>query len=188
MTRSYDPNSRPLSTVRFQVRTQKINKMQTVPVPVCNDKTAPEALISASTTTKDIVVAGTDNLSSTTVSTSTTKVIITDQAGNVTTLTFQKTYSSKLLTLAKLVNIQYGSSTPVTLPTSFTYIWKRGQAPFISFHFFFGLPSARTVEIRPYVDIISSFHEVLPNGAPRTTERRIPSNTSVFSASCIHAR
>ena len=87
------------------------------------DKTAPEAIISASTTLKDLVIIGMDNLSSTTVSATGSKTTITDQAGNSTTLAFQKTLNAGLLTLAKLVSIQYGTSIPVVLPTSFAFIW-----------------------------------------------------------------
>ena len=88
------------------------------------DKTPPEAIISASTSTKDLVVTGTDNLSTTTViKTTSTATTITDQAGNSTTLYFQKTFSGGFLTYAKLASIQYGTSTPIALPSSFVYIW-----------------------------------------------------------------
>ena len=93
------------------------------------DKTAPEAIISASTTLKDLAVVGTDNLSSTTASSTGNKTLITDQAGNTTTLTFQKTLNAGLLTLAKLVNIQYVTSLPIALPTSFAFIWNPLVSP-----------------------------------------------------------
>ena len=86
------------------------------------DKTAPEAVISAATSTQDLVVVGTDNLSSTTVTKTGTSTTIIDQAGNKTTLTFAKIYSGKVLTYARLSSIQYGS-TPILLSSSFLYVW-----------------------------------------------------------------
>lgn len=93
------------------------------------DKTAPEASITVSTSTKDIVVTGIDSVSSTTVAKTATSTTITDAAGNVTKLIFQKTYLGSLLMLARLKSIQYGTSTPISLPSSFLYIWNPLTSP-----------------------------------------------------------
>jgi pimeloyl-ACP methyl ester carboxylesterase len=87
------------------------------------DKTFPEARIMISTSTKDLSITGLDTMSSTTVSKTATSTEITDEAGNVTKLVFQRTYSGKVLTYARLLSIQYGVSSPITLPTSFLYVW-----------------------------------------------------------------
>ena len=87
------------------------------------DKVAPEALITVSTSTKDFLITGIDNLSSTTITKTATSTTVTDQAGNTLTLNFQKTFTGNLLTLAKLTSIKYGTSTPISLPTQFVYIW-----------------------------------------------------------------
>lgn len=93
------------------------------------DKTAPEAIISASTTTKDLIVTETDALSTTTVIKTATSTRITDQAGNTTTLVFQETFSGGFLTYAKLSSIQYGTTTLVALPSSFLYVWNTKLSP-----------------------------------------------------------
>jgi pimeloyl-ACP methyl ester carboxylesterase len=89
------------------------------------DKTAPEASISVSTSTQDILVAGSDNFGTTTVAKdSSGNVTLTDQAGHTTKLFFTKTYSGKQLAYAKLTGVQYDSQPKVTLPSSsFLYIW-----------------------------------------------------------------
>ncbi len=93
------------------------------------DKTPPEANIVVSTSNKDLLITGLDALSSTTVTKTTTSTNITDQAGNSTKLVFQKTFSGAFLTLAKLASIQYGTSTPIKLPTSFVYLWNLSTNP-----------------------------------------------------------
>jgi hypothetical protein len=87
------------------------------------DKTPPEVTLLVSTTTKDMFAIGSDNLSSTTVKSVSTSITVTDLAGNVTTLNFQKTYTGGILTYARLASVQYGTSTPISLPTSFVYLW-----------------------------------------------------------------
>ncbi len=89
------------------------------------DKTAPEASISISTSTQDILVVGVENLGTTTVlKDSIGNVILTDQAGHTTKLFFTKTYSGKQLTYAKLTGVQYDSQPKMTIPSSsFLYIW-----------------------------------------------------------------
>jgi hypothetical protein len=89
------------------------------------DKTAPEALISVSTSTQDILVAGSDNFGTTTVAKdSSGNVTLADQAGHTTKLFFTKTYNGKQLTYAKLTGVQYDSQPKTTLPSSsFLYIW-----------------------------------------------------------------
>jgi hypothetical protein len=89
------------------------------------DKTAPEASISVSTLTQDILVVGVDNFGTTTVlKESSGNVTLTDQAGHITKLFFTKTYNGKQLTYAKLTGVQYDSQPEITLPSSsFLYIW-----------------------------------------------------------------
>jgi pimeloyl-ACP methyl ester carboxylesterase len=91
------------------------------------DMTPPEAILSFDPVLKDLGMIGTDALSSTTITRTATTTIIIDQAGNGTRLNFQKTYSGKFLTLARLVSIQYGTSTTAALPTSFAYIYDSAQ-------------------------------------------------------------
>lgn len=89
------------------------------------DRSAPEASISVSTGAQDILVEGTDNLGTTTVAKdSSGNVTLTDQAGHTTKLFFQKTYTGKQLTYAKLTGVQYDAQPKVILPSSsFLYIW-----------------------------------------------------------------
>jgi len=87
------------------------------------DTTSPEATIHADVARHDLSIVGTDNLSSTTVTKTDTTATITDQAGNTTMLTFKKIRENKRLTSARLTHIQYGTSTPTALPTSFLYTW-----------------------------------------------------------------
>jgi hypothetical protein len=90
---------------------------------VLPDITPPEAIITVSTSTKDILVQGMDDMSQTTmVNKSATTTIITDESGNQTTLFFQKTFSGSILTYTKLTGINYGTST-IALPSSFLYVW-----------------------------------------------------------------
>ena len=90
---------------------------------VLPDITPPEAVITVSTTTKDILVLGIDDTSpTTTIAKTATTTTITDQSGNKTTLFFQKTFNGNILTYAKLTGISYGTST-TPLPSSFLYVW-----------------------------------------------------------------
>ncbi len=88
------------------------------------DRTAPEARVSADVLTKDLKVVGTDNMGSTTVEKTTTGYAVTDEAGNTTKLTFERTYQNRVLTLARLASIQYGTAPVITLAeTQFVYVW-----------------------------------------------------------------
>jgi pimeloyl-ACP methyl ester carboxylesterase len=127
-----DPSQSPTASSTLQVDlngdgvvdTKLQAKQGSVVLP---DLTPPEALFSADVISHDLAVTGVDDTSSTTVQKSATTIVITDQAGNKTTLTFQKTYSNNLLTLAKLTSIQYGNATPIALPTFFAYVWDSKQ-------------------------------------------------------------
>ncbi|MFA6493618.1 MAG: hypothetical protein WCT49_01075, partial [Candidatus Paceibacterota bacterium] len=45
-------------------------------------------------------------------------------SGNTTTLFFQKTFTAKRLTFAKLTGVQYGTDPKISLPSSsFLYLW-----------------------------------------------------------------
>lgn len=98
---------------------------------VLSDFNPPEGVISVDLATKDLKVEGKDAEGSTTVSkTGTSTYVIIDQGGNTTKLVFQKTYSGKLLTFARLTGIQYNNSPMVTLPkTSFLYLWQPKNNP-----------------------------------------------------------
>jgi len=90
---------------------------------VLPDFVPPEAVISVSTSTKDISILGVDDVSpATTVTKTATTTTITDQSGNTTTLYFSKTFTNNLLTYARLTGINYGTST-MTFTSSFLYVW-----------------------------------------------------------------
>lgn len=88
------------------------------------DNTPPEAVVSVDPVTKDLKVEGVDETSSTTVTKTGNTYFITDAASNTTKLIFQKNYSGKVLSGAKLTGIQYGSGpvTPVAT-SSLAYLW-----------------------------------------------------------------
>jgi pimeloyl-ACP methyl ester carboxylesterase len=94
---------------------------------VLPDLVSPEAILSGDLVAHDLSISGIDDTSSTTIVRSATTTTITDAAGNKTTLAFSKTYSSKLLTYAKVLSVRYGSAAPTQLPTSFTYLWDSKQ-------------------------------------------------------------
>lgn len=93
------------------------------------DKTAPEAVINSSISTKDLAILGVDNISSTTVLKAGNVATITDEAGNTTKLNFQRTLTKGFVTYARLVSIQYGTSTAKMLSSSFVYIWNTKANP-----------------------------------------------------------
>lgn len=89
------------------------------------DITAPEARISVDPATKDLRIDGVDETSTTTVTKSANNTyLITDAAGNTTTLFFQKSYAGKLLTYAKLTGVQYNNNPVIAVAkSSFLYLW-----------------------------------------------------------------
>lgn len=87
------------------------------------DKQAPEALVQADLVSRDLSVLGNDQYSSTTVTRLGNIYTIVDEAGNVTTLEFQKTYSKGVLTYARLQSVKYGDAEPIQIPSSFLFIW-----------------------------------------------------------------
>lgn len=93
------------------------------------DTTSPEVRIHSSTTTRDIIVEGVDSLSTTTSTKTLTSVTISDDAGNTTKVNLQKTFTKGLLTYARIASIQYGTSTPMSLPSSFLYGWNTKISP-----------------------------------------------------------
>lgn len=95
------------------------------------DNTPPEAVISVDPITKDLKVVGVDETSSTTVAKiASGAYVITDAASNTTKLLFQKNYSGKLLSYAKLIGVQYNNApiTPVAT-SSMLYIWNPTTNP-----------------------------------------------------------
>jgi pimeloyl-ACP methyl ester carboxylesterase len=100
------------------------NKEEAKILAIKIDKTAPEPKISIDPLTKDLKVEGFDNLSQTVVFSDLNVYTITDDAGNATKLFFQKIFTRKLLTLAKLTGIQYNNDPIVDIPnSSFVYLW-----------------------------------------------------------------
>jgi hypothetical protein len=95
---------------------------------VLPDTIAPEAIITVSTSSKDILVTGIDETSTTTVTKTGTTTTVTDGSGNKTTLFFQKQYSGSLLSYARLTGISYGTSA-IALPSSFLYVWDSTKTP-----------------------------------------------------------
>ncbi|MCK9351166.1 MAG: hypothetical protein M0P76_00100 [Candidatus Pacebacteria bacterium] len=87
------------------------------------DFTPPEAKISVDPATKDLLIEGVDE-NPTTISENGNTYTITDSSGNTTTLFFQKTFTAKRLTFAKLTGVQYGTDPKISLPSSsFLYLW-----------------------------------------------------------------
>jgi pimeloyl-ACP methyl ester carboxylesterase len=118
------------TTVQYRSTDKAGNTEATKTLNLQIDKTAPEAQVSVSTTTQDLLVEGIDNLGTTTIIKNSTGYTITDQAGHTTTLFFAKTYSGKLLTFAKLTAIQYDLSPKTPLATSsFLYLWDTKVMP-----------------------------------------------------------
>jgi hypothetical protein len=101
------------------------NKEATSTLTITIDKTAPKAIISVDPAKKDLRVDGDDSAGSTTITKSGDTYTITDQAGHTTKLFFQKTYSGKRLSYAKLTKVQYDDGVITTLPSSyFVYLWQ----------------------------------------------------------------
>ena len=110
------------------------------------DKTAPEATLSFSTTTKMLAVTGVDALSPVNVSASTTfpefklkkkkrieskkgiattTATLTDDAGNTTVLTYtQKPSDSKQRETATIASVSYNGIVFSFIPTKLQYKWK----------------------------------------------------------------
>ncbi len=87
------------------------------------DQTPPEAKVSVDLVTRDLKIDGVDE-NPTTITKNGNNYVVTDSFGNATTLFFQKTYSGKILTYAKLTAIQYGNNPKISVPSSsFLYIW-----------------------------------------------------------------
>ena len=64
-----------------------------------------------------------------TISKSSNTYILTDKAGNVTKIIFQKTFNGKLLTYAKLTSVQYNNDKTINLPSSsFVYLWDMSKS------------------------------------------------------------
>jgi hypothetical protein len=114
-----------LTSLRYYSTDKAGNSEETHVLSLKIDTLAPEAIVSVSTSTQDLLIEGKDTLGTTTVSKDTSgNYLITDQAGHTTKLFFTKTYSGKLLTYAKFTGIQYDARAKITLPaSSFVYLW-----------------------------------------------------------------
>lgn len=87
------------------------------------DTIPPEATIGFSTSTKQIIIAGTDDTSTTTIATTSTMIQITDATGNSLTLHFSKnvTETNKAAIIIPSFSYSNGSTTYAT--TSLKYFW-----------------------------------------------------------------
>jgi hypothetical protein len=107
------------------------NKEGTRTLALKIDKTAPEAFISVDQSTKDLKIAGVDNLGTVAiVKDAAGNYVVTDDAGHTAKLFFKKIYTGTLLTFAQLTGIQYDKTPVFTLPkTSFLYVWDSKTTP-----------------------------------------------------------
>lgn len=137
------------------------------------DKTAPEAQISVGTTTQDILVEGTDNLGTTTITKDTSgNVTITDVAGHTAKLFFTKTFSGKILTYAKLTGIQYDNQTKITLPSSsFLYVWDT-KAPVV--------PLSQTIAVDGTYLLQASYDKKTNKTVVIVLKKNLPIQTQTF--------
>jgi hypothetical protein len=119
--------SNGIHILRFYSEDSAGNVEQATSSTIKIDMVAPESTISLNAITKDLAIIGSDNFSSTIVAKTATTTVVTDEAGNLTTLRFQKTYAKVHLTLAKLVSIQYGTSSPISSRASFVNVWDARQ-------------------------------------------------------------
>ncbi len=99
------------------------NKEDVGELTVRIDKTPPQARIFIDSASKDLKVEGVDNLSSASVLKDSNDYIITDNAGHTTKLLFQKTFTGKRLTYARLTGVKYDGASTKAVPSSFLYIW-----------------------------------------------------------------
>jgi hypothetical protein len=91
---------------------------------VVPDFVPPEAKISIDPIVKDLKIEGVDDSGIATILKDSNNYIITDKVGNKTKLFFQKTFTGKYLTYAKLIKIQYNNDPIISLPSSsFLYVW-----------------------------------------------------------------
>ncbi len=120
------------TTIILYRSTDKVgNTEATKTLTIKIDKTAPEAIVSVSTSTQDILIEGADNLGTTTIIKDTAgNYTLTDSAGHTTKLFFTKTYSGKQLTFAQLTAVQYDATSKVSIATSsFLYLWDTKVTP-----------------------------------------------------------
>lgn len=87
------------------------------------DTTPPEATIGFSTSTKRIVVTGTDDMSTTTIASTTSSIVISDAAGN--TLTLKTAQNANQANYAALVipSLAYSTGTTTNATTSIRVFW-----------------------------------------------------------------
>lgn len=173
-TTPFNMTTEGISTVLYRSTDTAGNTEATNTLALKIDKTAPEAQISVSTTTQDILVEGIDNLGTTTISKDTSgNVTLTDQAGHTTKLFFQKTYSGKILTYAKLTGIQYDSDTKITLPSaSFLYVWDT-KAPIV--------PLSQTIAIDGAYLLQASYNKKTNKTIVIVFKKNFPIQTQTFT-------
>lgn len=92
------------------------------------DTTPPEAAITLSTSTKKILITGTDNLSSTTVATTATSSTITDIAGNTLTLAISKNITKPNYANLVAPSFSYSTGSTTNATTSLRYFWSTNTA------------------------------------------------------------
>ncbi len=119
-----------LHTLQYYSIDNSDNREATSTLAIKIDSTAPEAKLSVSISTKDLLVVGAGGMGTTTVTKDVNgNYTVTDDAGHSTKLFFTKTYSGKILTYAKLTAVQYDNAAKLTLPSSsFLYAWDSTSA------------------------------------------------------------
>lgn len=163
------------STTVLYRSTDKAGNSETIhTLSIRLDKTAPEANISVSTSTQDILVTGVDNLGTTTISKDASNMyIVTDQAGHATKLFFTKTYNGKQLTYAKLTGLQYDNTAKIILPTSsFLYVWDT-KAPIV--------PMSQTIAVNDAYVIQALYSKQTNKTTVLVLKRNLPIQTQIFT-------
>ena len=116
-----------LHTLSFFSVDKAGNNEQEKTITFTIDKKSPEPRISVDLTTKDLKIESAEV--NATISKSSNTYILTDKAGNVTKIIFQKTFNGKLLTYAKLTSVQYNNDKTINLPSSsFVYLWDMSKS------------------------------------------------------------
>jgi parallel beta-helix repeat protein len=94
------------------------------------DTTPPEAHIAFSTSTKKIIITGTDDLTTATVTTTATSAIVADAVGNTLTLSISKNITQPNHAALIIPSFSYSTGTTTKAATSLRYFWntdKKGK-------------------------------------------------------------
>lgn len=115
------------STTPNQVTDYQLVVSNGVPA-ISRDTTSPEASVSFSTTTKSIVIAGTDDQSVPTVVTGAISSVITDASGNTLTLNLAQNVKQANYASLTIPSFRYSSGTSTLATTSLRYFWATDRA------------------------------------------------------------